>query len=55
MLPVLSLLKSLYSMVDRIRHPQYRKSDVDVLFIATSDVHDFCKKYPALALQGIEC
>ena len=27
--------------------------DMDVLFIDKRDVHDFCKKYPALALQAL--
>ena len=28
--------------------------DVDVLFIDKHDVHDFCRKYPALALQALK-
>jgi CRP/FNR family transcriptional regulator len=28
--------------------------DVDVLFIDKHDMHDFCKKYPALALQALK-
>ena len=28
--------------------------DVDVLFIDKHDVHDFCKKYPTLALQALK-
>ena len=28
--------------------------DVDVLFIDKNDVHDFCRMYPALALQALK-
>ena len=28
--------------------------DVDVLFIDKHDVHDFCKKYPALAMRALK-
>jgi len=30
------------------------EADVDVLFIDKNDVHDFCRMYPALALQALK-